>query len=71
MCSRLKPARHKREYEGFLERILHRGELASRASRRSHKRDANEECMARSAGGSEGPGPPAERPEELRAIVRK
>ena len=43
MCSRPQPARHKREYEGFLERILHRGELTSRASRRSHKRDAKRE----------------------------
>ena len=30
-----------------------------------------EECMARSAGGSEGPGPPAAAEETLRAIVRK
>ena len=74
MCSRPQPARHKRENEGFLEHILHRGELTSRASCRSHKRDATrekiEECMARSAGGSEGPGPPAAAEETLRAIAK-
>ena len=34
-------------------------------------REKIEECMARSAGGSEGPGPPAAAEETLRAIVRK
>ena len=73
LCSRPQPARHKRENEGFLEHINEASSPLVRAAGATSAtpREKIKECMARSAGGSEGPGPPAAAEETLRAIVRK